>query len=255
MITGVVYNLAFWPVMIAMMVMWQGRGPVSHFSFDTCEPIDLRNGGNIAKDQGSPACQCGVADFAPVYDGRYQSTRISGPVNRYFSTTDLTVSFYFKPLGQAPLRQTLLSKREACSPGNAFEVVYHPGRPGQVEVIFSQNESIAFQQMVVQLEPDTDWQHVAVTRQGHWAELYINGQQRKRVIRCAGVDITNKADLTIATGPCDYSSYQMPFNGVIDELAVFNYALSPVEMNTWYQINPVERAETDCMAFFSPDKP
>jgi hypothetical protein len=240
--------LSLTPLLIALMSFWQSSAPVSHYSFETCEPIDLMKGNSRGIHQGNPECQCGVADFAPVYDGRVQKTVIEGKVNQYFASTDLTVSLYFKPLGKSKMKQTLISKRISCSPDNAFEIVYHPGNPGNVEVIFSQTAQAAFFNLKTSLEPETDWHHVAVTRQGQWAELYVNGLQRTRVMRCAGVDITNSASLQIAAGPCDFQSLQVPFNGVVDELSVFNYALNAIEMKAWYDKNPVELAETDCLA-------
>jgi len=82
--------------------------------------------------------------------------------------------------------------------------------------------------------PTYAWTHVALAFDGSSARAYINGVPSRAVSELAGslttttgpLKIGSRADDTIAMGPDDR------FNGLIDEVALYDRALSPAEIKT-----------------------
>lgn len=80
------------------------------------------------------------------------------------------------------------------------------------------------------------WTHLAITfKAGDGMTGYVNG------VRVAHVPIANPMadntrDLIFGIAPWDYSSY--PFSGVMDEIYIFNRALSADEIKAIYEQTP-----------------
>jgi len=73
-----------------------------------------------------------------------------------------------------------------------------------------------------------NWYHVVATWNGNWMKLYINGQYLSGVSKSGDIPTTT-APLTIGS---IYNSYL--FNGTIDEVRIYNRALSSEEINASY---------------------
>ena len=100
------------------------------------------------------------------------------------------------------------------------------------------------------IEPDlkeTVWLHFALVREGIYARTFINGQLQKEGRRCSGVDLTNEAVLSFGNSPCIQQSRVVRFKGVLDELRIYDRALSDKEIADLYARNLVENAEIDCV--------
>ncbi|MFQ5448198.1 MAG: hypothetical protein ACE5FF_14835, partial [Saprospiraceae bacterium] len=72
-------------------------GLIAYYSFNNCDARDDTGKGSDGVLYGEPGCHCGVDDDAIWLDGVDDYIEFEGMVNRYFNTSDLTVSFYFKP--------------------------------------------------------------------------------------------------------------------------------------------------------------
>jgi concanavalin A-like lectin/glucanase superfamily protein/FG-GAP repeat protein len=82
------------------------------------------------------------------------------------------------------------------------------------------------------------WYHVAVTRNAETANVYINGQEDTGLENFASGDTFNNldADFEIGGGDNDQASGAARyFNGIIDELAIWNRSLSASEVISLYQ--------------------
>jgi hypothetical protein len=74
--------------------------------------------------------------------------------------------------------------------------------------------------------PVGQWRHVAVTRNGNTAKLYTNG-----VVAASGTITIAPANFNSALNYLGKSQYPDPlFNGRLDELFIYNYALSDTEI-------------------------
>ena len=99
------------------------------------------------------------------------------------------------------------------------------------------------------ISPDIDgggWYHIALVREGRYAYTYINGQLQRKATRCSGVDISNDAVLSFSNSPC-LDGMTRRFKGVLDEVRVYDRALSEEEIEDIYKETPIEQALSDCM--------
>ena len=90
------------------------------------------------------------------------------------------------------------------------------------------------------------WHHFALVRKGTRAFTYIDGELRRTGIRCSGVDIGNEAKLAFADSPCIQTNESKRFKGILDELRVFDMALTHEEIMQLYSLYLIENALSDC---------
>lgn len=225
---------------------FQEEGLVAYYSFNQCDARDDSGNGSDGRLYGYTSCHCGIDEYGLLLDGRTTYIEFPGPVNKYFSTTDFSLSFYFRSMQFGPFPQNLLSKRADCGEDFLFDLHFNSNY-GLVETEFQEAKYKAYRD----LSPPTDtttWLHFALVREGTWAYTYINGTLQKQERRCSGIDITNEAVLAFSHSPCIQDGKTIPFKGVIDELKVFGRALSQEEIARLYARHPVENAEQDCLA-------
>ena len=74
------------------------QGLVAYYSFDHCNASEETGNSDDGIMYGDPGCHCGVNDDGLFMDGVEDYLEFPGTVNRYFGTTDFTVSYYIKPL-------------------------------------------------------------------------------------------------------------------------------------------------------------
>jgi hypothetical protein len=221
-------------------------GLIAYYDFNDCTATDLTGNGSDGRLIGNVGCYCGVEEDGLVLDGQNAYIEFPGPVNRYFATSNLTVSFYFRPLGYAAFPQSLLSKRNSCGDDHFLDIQYHHLR---------QEIGIDFQETVYKYYPDLSTKErfhylgaCSYCTGSNRAYTYINGTLRQESFRCSGVDISNPATLAFSHSPCTQGGRQLPFHGILDQLRVYQYALSSEEIQALYNLYPVEQAETDCLA-------
>jgi hypothetical protein len=227
-------------------------GLIAYYSFNECDARDDTGNGSDGQLVGSPGCVCGVDDDALWLDGIHDYLEFPGLVNRYFNTTDFTISFYFKPAKYSVFQQSLLSKRMDCDTAGMLDLHLDLNRR-EVKADVYESPAVFFKDISPEIA-GTDWLHFALVRRGIKAYTYINGQPRREGRRCSGVDIDNEAILSFANSPCTASGRSVRFKGAVDELRVYERALSDVEILELYQLHPVELAEKDCVSFV-PDMP
>ncbi|MEN0004855.1 MAG: LamG domain-containing protein [Bacteroidota bacterium] len=221
------------------------NGLVAYYSFNACDARDDSGNGSNGTMHGRVQCWCGIEDDGLLFDGRQGYVQFEGIVNAYFSTSDLTVSFYIKPESRSPFKQSLLSKRDACHLEHAFDLFLNYSQK-EITTIFHESEDKYFKNLAPAVE-ELGWMHVAIVREGASAASYINGQLHRRSFKCSGVDISNAADLIFGKSPCVEEGRARPFKGVLDELRVYDRALDEEEILQLYQQYPVEHAMVDCV--------
>ena len=236
-------------IFIFMLIsIWQNpidlkEGLVAHYSFDDCKAID-ELGTSPGYLFGNVSCWCGVDGQGLLFDGISGSVSFEGKVNKYFSTSDFTVSYYFKSESFAALPQTLLSKREACDQQNMLDF-WLSQTLGEVEAFVYETENRFYPELIAQ-DVVPGWHHIALVREGVFAYLYLDGALRAKAARCRGVDLSNQAPLGISNSPCIQAGKAIPFKGVIDELYVFSRALTEDEVEALYLLHPITNAKQDC---------
>jgi hypothetical protein len=220
---------------------------IAYYSFNNCDARDDSGKGSHGVLYGSIDCWCGVEDDGLLLDGARDYIEFPGIVNRYFSTSDFTVSFYFKPEKYSTFPQSLLSKREKCEFFHMLDILLDLN--GE-ELLTSVLETP--RRYYPGLSPaisSTGWQHFALVREGQRAATYINGQLQQESYLCSGIDISNDAVLSFSNSPCIAKGEARRFKGVIDELRVYDRALTPEEIWRLYSLYPIENAQMDCYSY------
>lgn len=240
-------------------IIWQtsvaqtlDEGLVAHYTFNQCSADDRIENGSDGLIFGNPGCHCGVDGNALFLDGLDDYIEFPGIVNRCFNTIDFTVSFYIKPGKHSVFRQSLLSKRETCEEINMLDLQLDVNIR-EIKTDLYETPEKYFKDISPRL-PSNDWIHFALVRRGIRAYTYINGVLQMEGRRCSGVDIGNEAVLSFSNSVCLASGRTVRFKGGLDELRVYDRALSNEEVAKLYARHPVELAEVDCISFV-PDMP
>jgi len=226
-------------------ILIPSNGLVAYYSFNDCEALDESGKESHGKIMGSAKCRCGVEGNGIMLNGKTDYIEFSGQVNQYFTTSDFTLSFYFKPTGASIFKQSLISKRMACKEDHMLDIILDKSND-MVLTEFIQEEYIKYAEMDAPLKSN-DWHHFALVRNGTRAFTYINGNLMNEARRCSGVDIANEAKLAIGDSPCVGAGIRR-FEGVVDELRVYEKPLSHQEIMDLYSRMLVEDAEKGCVS-------
>lgn len=224
----------------------ENKDLVAHFSFNSCDARDDSGQGSYGELMGNVQCWCGVEDDGLLLDGEGAHVLFSGTINDYFTTSDFTLSFYLKPEAQLIFPQSVVSKRSACDDNHVLDIALDR-RLDELTTVFQETESKGFRNLGPDL-PQGVWMHYALVRDGVYARTYINGKLVREARRCSGVDISNDAPFSIGDSPCVRSGRMRRFKGVIDEVRVYERALSDEEVLWLYELNPIENAQMDCVS-------
>lgn len=221
------------------------EGLIARFSFNQCDARDDQGSGSYGELSASTRCWCGVDDDGLLLDGESAFVTFYGPVNDYFNSADFTLSYYFKPEGRSAFPLSLVSKRAQCDEYVMLDMYIDFTRP-ELGVQFQEFPGKNFRDLAPAIEV-AGWQHITLVREGLRAFTYINGQLQRESFRCSGVDIANEGLLSIANSPCVQAGRARRFKGIIDELRVYERALTPEEVKALYELFPIENAMMDCV--------
>jgi hypothetical protein len=191
-------------------------------------------------------CWCGVEDDGVLLDGQDAHLVFTGAINNYFTTSDFTLSFYFKAEQQHIFPQSIISKRAACDEDHILDIALNTTTQ-EVSTAFMETETKFFNGLSPELM-DGAWLHYVLVREGVYARTFLNGQLIRESRRCSGVDISNDAPFSIGNSPCIQTGRMQRFKGVIDELRLYDRPLNEEEVKFLYQENPVENAQMDCVS-------
>lgn len=215
-------------------------GLVAYYSFDDCS---LEDATGTSSNDGivsglDISCECGVSGQAirlnvnenGVGQNDYSTVIFPGPLNDEFDDENFTLSFYFKPIGINGTMD-IFSKRENCATESSFAIRY-TAASNFINVVMSEsnalNSSISYQLPFGQC-----WYHVVVWRDGTKARLYINGEEVQEVRSTAKVDLSNNEFVRLSGSPC-IGVGDLPYDGLIDEIRMYNRALDKDEVASLY---------------------
>ena len=222
------------------------KGLIAYYSFNSCDARD--EGGNDSNGNlyGRTSCWCGIEGEGLLLDGRSSYIEFPGRVNQAFNTTDFTISFYVKTEQYSIFEQSLFSKREICDSTNMLDIRLNVHRKYIATEVFESNTK--FYPRISPSYEENGWMHFALVRKGTFAYTYINGILQREGRRCSGVDISNSTIFSFSNSPCIGEGKARRFKGVLDELRVYERALSDEEILMLYLQNPIEKANSDCFS-------
>ncbi|MEL7021108.1 MAG: LamG-like jellyroll fold domain-containing protein [Bacteroidota bacterium] len=206
-------------------------GLVAYYPFDD-QTVDDATGtsANIGIINGdAPGWDCGVVGTAANM-GANTSIQFAGPISDEFDTEDFTLSFYMKPIPRSGTMD-IFSKRGDCSNEHAFAIRYI-GFSNTLNIVLSENDGLSAS-ISHNLPPERCWYHIVVLRRGRTTALYIDGEFAAERAAVTRVDISNGASLSISGSPCKFNT-DIPFEGVLDEIRLYNRAISEEDIADLY---------------------
>ncbi len=84
--------------------------------------------------------------------------------------------------------------------------------------------------------PSTDWQHLVGVYDGSMAYLYVNGVQYGPVTPSAAFTPNPSVAFRIGSP----TGFSRPWNGLVDEVAFYNKALTPAQVQAHFQAAPIQ---------------
>lgn len=207
-------------------------GLIAYYSLDSLYHDVTGNTANTGTPIGAPYFTCGAVGKALALDGQDDEVVVlGGPVNDEFDDEDVTVSLYIKPAGGEGTQYVLSKRSPSCFGGNEFYIRYVPSTRTVNAVFLETPDKSVF--LSHSLTNTACWQHVAVVREGGRARLYVNGERVQLLSTANRLDVFNDGGLTIGNSDCKTAT-ERPFRGLVDELRVYNRALSDKEVRELY---------------------
>lgn len=212
-------------------------GLVAYYSFDNdADSILVDKTGNFSNNGFSNALirDCGVVGQSIRFNGDdHFAIFNSTPVKNIFGTEDFSISFYFKALNSNAVNtQTILSKRENCSIQNAFAIRFSP-LTNNINLVVSEDATLS-SIISAPLDEKKCWHHVAVVRRGTTITLFADGLPVELDSKNKRIDITSDT-LPLLAGPSSCLATDGPFEGFLDELLLYDRALTDEEVASVYR--------------------
>jgi sialidase-1 len=178
--------------------------------------------------------------FAPGVSGTDQAFSFSGTADQVVFDTDggnpgggdFTFAFAIKSIA-ATQQQAIWEKRAACDSDGTSFWGFRLQPSGRV-LFEAQNTAGAD---VIDLDSTTAvndgaWHRVAVTRQGTTASLYVDGQLQAAATTATTSDISEGTPMRAGVSSCDGIDGTTAFVGELDELMIFQAALTQSQIQT-----------------------
>jgi len=166
-----------------------------------------------------------------------------GPDVANFGTSDFTVDFWIKQPSSATVLTSILEKRHQCDSFVSFwdircgHVWNSPNsRPGQLFLENTENGTARYAILVANKAiNDGVFHHAAFLRSGLTLAIYIDGVLDTNMTAPGIANIFNSDLFKAGQNICVGTDGSNPFVGELDELDVFNRALSPAEIDAIYR--------------------
>ena len=202
-------------------------GLIAHYRFNGNLEDATMNTSNAGFSDGMSIFECGVEGSSLLLNGLDSQVEYDGDVEEEFDTEDFTLSFYFKSTGLSGT-QYLMSKQDTmCAQEQFFSIRYVPATRS-MNVLLSENPGKSVS-IITKLEENICWQHVTLVRRGNRVRLYINAEFVQELGTNSRINIDNNSPILLGNSFCK-SQNETPFEGLIDELRVYNRALEEIEI-------------------------
>lgn len=198
-------------------------GLVARYSFDGGFADGSINGNHPIVTNGTPAFVAGKFGSAMDFDGTSQYAML--PANLFASVTNFTIACWVNWDGGGAWQRIFDFGNDTTQ----YMFLSPSSGSGTLRFAVTTNGNGAEQILETSPLPVGQWRHVAVTRAGNIARLYVNG----------ALAVSNTNVVTVA--PASFNPVlnyvgksQWPdplFNGRLDELFIYNYALSDTEIS------------------------
>jgi len=211
------------------------NGLMAHWKFDG-NANDTSTVGTVADNGtfvGSPTYVTGspVGAYALSLSGTNQYVTVPNSADLNI-TSPITMSAWVKIASTTDNNyRMILSKKVTYTDVGGYEFFYHPVLH---QLLVRSGGSSTTYNMLIPLTLDTNWHHLAVTINGSVGSFYVDGVLQTGVSGTVGNPPATTQRLTIGSrsGAGDY-----PWNGQLDDVRIYNRALSTSEIDDVYMQN------------------
>lgn len=209
-------------------------GLVAYFPFDDCgDVVEVTGTNDSAFPQGFAngiQCACGAQDSSLVMDGAYTLNGVNfsdqifliGNYENYFDDDDFTTSIFFKPT-EFNGNRTIFSKMDSCTAQTGISLRF-TAATNFITAFVGENASKKAE-VSGKLRFDRCWHHIVLIKRGNRVLLYADGELLDEKTTVSVIDPRNDAEFILGSGPC-VGTTDFPYAGFIDELRVYNRALT-----------------------------
>ena len=191
--------------------------------------LDHSGQGNHATNHGATITGEGRFGRAMRFNGVNNYIEIPDAASIKFGNTNFTLSCWIKTDTNITDRQHIIGKKWDIYAGNIGYAMYINAAKIESRIADGSNQAT----LVTDISTKK-WYNVATVRDGNDFTLYINGIAKKTTTLAVG-DTNNTYPFRCGYAP----SSKYPYNGLIDEVALFNRALTASEIKTLYELGAV----------------
>ncbi len=227
------------PVTSGLLDWWPANGNAN----------DIVGGNNGTIPYSDVTYAAGEVGQAFAFSGGTQNQNYGNEVDfgtnvANFGTNDFTIDFWIKEPANTASLNAVLEKRPVCSaelselsircgPLNALPA----SQPGQLDFELSGDNVVnTYYFAGNKAINDGFFHHAAFTRQGTTLSIYVDGLLDTNAITPGIATISNSAMFRAGQNICVGVDGTQPFVGELDELDLYNRALSPAEIYTIYAV-------------------
>jgi gliding motility-associated-like protein len=206
-----------------------GQGPVISYSFDNC---DATNDQGLSFYDGAIVgpvdCVCGLSGESFEINDMNESIVFPDTLREIF-LSDFTIDFYFS-LNNVSDVVDILSYRKSCNADSIMSLKYFPSNQ---KLLFEFARNISTYETVETILPDQCWNRFTLTRNELVYTLYLNNEEFGKILPDQEIPMHPAANMAFSGSPCQPMS-ESYFDGRIDELMIYDYALSEADLRNNY---------------------
>ncbi len=219
------------------------EGLIAHYNFDNGTAIDVSGGGHDGVLIGNPAFIPAECDDAISPDGIDDYVNITGNIeDLMFNNQSLSISTWVQITDNVNEKRlyVYLGRDQSYSPNAEILLVkdrsgHMDGRIHMVVAHHGALQTTASSILTGEQLPKNEWLHLAgiVDKESDCVRLYINGELQEETYGIINFDLSTGSKPFRATiGTYELNNYQ---NGPMDEVRIYNRALSASEVQTLYE--------------------
>lgn len=208
---------------------------LAHYNFDDCKNLGKDSGEKNIKAYPSPAppsCVCGVEGGNAIKLNGDEYVLLTD-LSYKFTTSNFSLSLYFKPLGTAGTRE-MLSNKDSCDKKRVISMAYNAAARSIIVTMKDEKRGITLNGKI---DNEVCWQHIVLTREGNFHTLWINGKRRDARYTSDNqrINLFSNSIVSIGKSACHPQVVGGQFRGIIDDFRYFdNVALRESEIATLY---------------------
>ena len=202
---------------------------VSWWTGDT-DATDRRSGNNGALMNDALAGVPGRVDGAFRFDGTGDFVFVPDSPSLNFGTGNFTIELWFKTSSPHDFSQNIVDKEVG---GRGFVILFH----GNIIRTFMGDNSEMFDTYSSTGVDDDQWHHLAMVRISNVVNIYIDGVLEGVNSSLLPLDVSSSSNFHIGSqfiGPPSAIEFYRFFKGLIDEVSIYNRALTLQEIQDIY---------------------